>query len=390
MKITATLCITSECNLRCKYCYEKNKQHGRMSETTYKNIINSFLPFNRELFGEYFIDVPDLTHLELDFFGGEVTLYPELMEEIVDYAFLRIQQFDLPVALTIRVNTNGTIMTPALRHFYAKYKKFITIALTIDGCKEMHDMCRVDANGNGTWNKVVNNLDTYFSFFPSARQTKITLNKDNVHLLYKSYKDLEKMGFKIIQAYPANGLDDWTQEAVNEYNHQLDLIYDDLVSQGTNPKLTYEPFNRGSTSYYSGYNHHATCGVAGYERQITFDTQGNIFNCLRFASHNISNPKYEPFVLGNINNGGVTEKGNERINQLRDYIFETLQKCEGCCCHHAGACEICAATSYEETGRLGAMINNDFECQMSRHLYVKSKEYMYWLSQQQEANNNGN
>ena len=70
-----TLCVTEECNLRCKYCYmaHKNSFH-RMSFETAKAAV------------DFFLDQPvALDAVVWDFIGGEPTLEMELIDKISDY-----------------------------------------------------------------------------------------------------------------------------------------------------------------------------------------------------------------------------------------------------------------------------------------------------------------
>ena len=80
----------------------------------------------------------------------------------------------------------------------------------------------------------------------------------------------------------------------------------------------------------------------------------------------------------------------EIIEQLKTFEVEYPEKCNGCEAIYMGACEQCPAVSYEETGSLKSIINDNFECQMAKYLYAKSVQYMYWKTKLEEAQNNGN
>ena len=84
---TLTFHITDRCNLRCTYCYEHEKCGGVLALEDAKSLIDEFINFRLNkpsLLDGYFME--SVRHLnegdrvQLDFIGGEVTLYMDLVE----------------------------------------------------------------------------------------------------------------------------------------------------------------------------------------------------------------------------------------------------------------------------------------------------------------------
>lgn len=81
-----TLCVTEECNLRCKYCYMYNKNSVHvMSIDTAKKAVDFIL--SQE------VKFPAAVW---NFIGGEPTLEMDLVDEITDYIKYRMYELDHP------------------------------------------------------------------------------------------------------------------------------------------------------------------------------------------------------------------------------------------------------------------------------------------------------
>ena len=75
-----TLYLTENCNLRCKYCYEKNKTTNEMDYNTIKSII------------DYEIKQNDI-HSQINFYGGEPLLKKNLIYILMNMAIGKVVNF---------------------------------------------------------------------------------------------------------------------------------------------------------------------------------------------------------------------------------------------------------------------------------------------------------
>lgn len=78
-----TFQVTDDCNLRCTYCYQINKQKHVLKLEDAKKFIDLLLD-NSETTKKY-IDTKDGVGVIMEFIGGEPFLQTQLIEDIVDY-----------------------------------------------------------------------------------------------------------------------------------------------------------------------------------------------------------------------------------------------------------------------------------------------------------------
>lgn len=134
---------TEQCNFRCVYCYEKFER-GRMSQKTQDAIVR---------YVEENID--NFIGLNVIWFGGEPTEAFDVMESL-SYQLLEICKRKKKI-YNSGVTTNGYNLT--LDMFKKLKKMHVTeYQVTIDGLPEVHDNQRVLANGEKTFDVIMNNL----------------------------------------------------------------------------------------------------------------------------------------------------------------------------------------------------------------------------------------
>ena len=138
------------CNMRCRYCFyhdvaqNRTVQHmGRMTEAVADALIaGAFDGAARD------------TTISFAFQGGEPTVrglpyFRHFVEEV-----RRVNTRRLPAHFAIQ--TNGLALDEDWCRFLAE-NRFL-VGVSIDGDKALHDAHRVDAQGDGTWNRVTANL----------------------------------------------------------------------------------------------------------------------------------------------------------------------------------------------------------------------------------------
>lgn len=160
---------TERCNFRCTYCYE-DFALGRMSKETQSGI-------------EKFIAarVPDLTSLQLSWFGGEPLVAKDIVLRIAGFAHRLCEAHD--------VNFSGGLTTNAyflekslLEELLSVRQNFFQI--TLDGYGDVHDAVRKQAGGKGSFWKIWKNLldarsvKSHFNI-----QLRIHVRRDNIDTL---------------------------------------------------------------------------------------------------------------------------------------------------------------------------------------------------------------
>ncbi len=138
--------VGSRCNLGCNYCYYLNKKELYPGKALIK--------MGDELLEQYIVQHIDATKAETIIFswhGGEPTMAG------IDFyrKALELQQEHLPSGRTIinGIQTNGTLLDDEWCRFLAR-ENFVT-GISIDGPEDLHNLCRTDNSGQGTFNKAI-------------------------------------------------------------------------------------------------------------------------------------------------------------------------------------------------------------------------------------------
>lgn len=137
-----TLCVSNDCNLRCRYCYAYGGSYGQdrllMNEKTA-------------------LDFVDFCYRELDeldmimFFGGEPLLNWKIILLICD-EFAKRQAKGGHLNPKFSMVTNGTIFNEKISQLIRKYICDITVS--IDGKEDIDNYNRIYQNGDGSFEKV--------------------------------------------------------------------------------------------------------------------------------------------------------------------------------------------------------------------------------------------
>ena len=137
--------VSGSCNMACRYCFycdelcARTQPHlARMSRETLQAVVGRVLETAEG-------------SCTLIFQGGEPTLagldfYKSLLEleRRLNRRRIRIQHC---------LQTNGYALTDAWARFFAE--NHFLVGLSLDGPRELHDSCRVDRQGNGTFDRVM-------------------------------------------------------------------------------------------------------------------------------------------------------------------------------------------------------------------------------------------
>ncbi len=134
---------TEQCNFRCSFCYE-DFQHGAMSQ----DIVKYIERFLRKNLRKY-------TALNIGWFGGEPLLEKELVYTM-SKKYIEICK-KLKIQYNSNITTNGYLLD--LDTFNKLIDCKVTdFCITLCGTEEQHDSIRFLQNGNGTFERILNNL----------------------------------------------------------------------------------------------------------------------------------------------------------------------------------------------------------------------------------------
>ena len=194
--ITLTFQVTEDCNLNCSYCYQHNKTHNKMDFETAKQMIDLILTNSEKVLN--YINPDDKQAVILDFIGGEPFLEVDLIDQIISYFVKKAIELNHPWILfyKVSISSNGILyFTPKVQDFIQKHKNHLSLSITLDGNKELHDMCRRDFNNNPTYDIVVKAVQDYKTKYNNNLSTKLTISPENINYLFEGIKNFITLGF---------------------------------------------------------------------------------------------------------------------------------------------------------------------------------------------------
>lgn len=178
------LSVTEQCNLRCAYCYYGSNRPGErqhsprmMTWETAKRALDFFLPRSKWTLARWQnrTNAPTLPNGDeveppcVGFYGGEPLVNWPLVKRVTEYVRALPDGDDYMVNFT----TNGTLLTPEISAFLCENR--VSILVSLDGPKEIHDRYRRFAGGGGTWDVAVRNLRYILDNMPDYYRSHVGL-----------------------------------------------------------------------------------------------------------------------------------------------------------------------------------------------------------------------
>jgi uncharacterized protein len=190
-----TLCLTHDCNLRCRYCYAGGKVPRSMPAEVATRAIDLALTRVSE-------------RLHLAFFGGEPTLR---WDDLVGFANHARERADRAgIALKPTVTTNGTLLDQE-RTAWLATQGFL-VAISCDGTQPAHDTNRRSASGTSTFEATREAIQRCLRAGLRVRVISV-LDPSNVELWPESVATLVGLGACELVTN-INWAADWSTEAV--------------------------------------------------------------------------------------------------------------------------------------------------------------------------------
>lgn len=322
--MNVTLCLTHDCNLRCRYCYAGQKFRRAMSWEVARRGIELGLSDRSPW-------------MDLAFFGGEPLLEFPLLQRALAYA----REMAAPQATKVRpqVTTNGTMLTDEVADYLASENFYVGVS--VDGCREAHDATRKLCDGRSSFDAVVAGLDRALAH-RLRMEVIAVVDPANVRWLAKSVAFLADRGVPRIAVNP-NFQADWTGEARAEFERQVDLVADDYVRRHRDGRPSWINFIDGKiiTRLKRGFSCRDRCGFG--TREIAVAPSGNLYPCERLVGEDTD----EAVRMGNVFDGIDLEK-QERY---RREVGNTDPECATCAVRER-CMNWCGCTNYSLTGAI--------------------------------------
>ena len=312
--VVKSLClmVAQDCNLRCKYCFGDGGTYGHravMSEEIGHAAVD-FIIKNSGI----------RKHCEIDFFGGEPLINFRTVKAVTEY--VRQREIDTGKIFKLTLTTNGLLLDDKAIAWLNDNK--ISLVLSLDGRKEIHDAMRPDISGRGSYERVLKNF----------RHVVQSRNGDNYYLRGTYTKKNPDFTADVLSAHDA-GFDVLSVEPVVLKDSPLALTVDDLPRiRAEYDRLTEKYLERhraGNGFFFFHFNVDLSngpcvakrlsgCG-AGHE-YFAVDVNGDLYPCHQFVGR-------ERYKLGNIFDG-VDKSARHWLKYFRESHVLNKPKCREC------------------------------------------------------------
>lgn len=362
---TVTFKVTDACNLACTYCYQINKGKDTLSFENAKKFID--LMFEESYKEGSYLSIETTPAVIIEFIGGEPLLEIDLIDEITDYFKYKAISEKHPWATRYMLSmiSNGVeYFDERVQRYLKKNYGKVSFSISLDGCKELHDMCRVFHDGKGSYD-MVEKACLHYRNIDSEMLTKMTIAPENIDWTLKAFVNLAELGYTTIHANVVYEKG-WNVEYAKTFYEQLKKVSDYLIDNNLENDIYTSLFEDDNFSRPSDLDTKNYCGSTGC--MLACDTKGEIYTCIRFMESSLGD-SVKPYPIGHINTGiGVEEEHAERIKEL-DAVTRQSQSTEECLnCPVGQGCGWCTAYNYQETGSVDKRVTYICDMHKSRSL----------------------
>jgi len=315
--INLTLSLTSNCNLRCKYCYAyAGDTHKSIPWETIQQAIEISIEANRR--------IGKKTFKLLFHGGGEPTIEWKKLQkatELVKHLWGGLTRFS--------VVTNGTLITDEKAKWLKENNFRITVSL--DGPKDVHDLQRVKANGEGSFDDCLRGM-MFLKKHHINFGIRATITQNNLHRI-KELLLIAKAFHCGLKVEPLTLTGRATEEMVGISYQEFFLAFNDAKDFADQLDIRF-------TSTYSHTIKTKTEFCSGNGEMFCILPDGQVSSCTRVTRS--QDELSDRFIIGKIDSDGDLLLDYEKIAFLRDLSIQNFEQCQDCfakwyCtggCHH--------------------------------------------------------
>ena len=311
--LVKSLClhVAHDCNLRCKYCFAGTGDFGHDRGFMPKEVGERAVDFIIEHSGPR-------RNCELDFFGGEPLMNMETVKHVT--AYVRKREGETGKVFKLTLTTNGVLLNDANIKFLNENN--ISLVLSLDGRREVHDNMRPHADGRGSFDRVLENVrKTIDSRNGQNYYLRGTFTANNLDFA-ADVLDMADNGFNLLSVEPVVAKDcDYALE--EEHLPELYKQYEELAVEYLNRKLAgngfeFFHFNLDLNNGPCVAKRLSGCG-AGHE-YFAVTPEGDLYPCHQFVGR-------EKYLLGTIFDG---VKNVELPKEFRKNHVLNKDECREC------------------------------------------------------------
>ena len=317
----ATIWLTENCNLKCKYCYEGQEKGKRKFARSDITALISFI--EREILES----AEKKDKVIISFHGGEPLLELQSMKYIISE--LDKIATKRSISIIYEVTTNGNANGPEFLE-YIKNKENFRVSVSLDGKKKINDLFRVTKCGGSSFDKAFRFAKQLLEMDKCPR-IRMTLIPETVEYLYENIAFFVKEGFEMIVTVPDFFNKKWERRHLAKMEEQLYKIFEYCKGISTGiPKISL----LDQTSYLKKVGR-----CSGGISEIHVGCDGLLYPC----TYTVNNMKY---CIGDIWTGIDKIKQKE----LFGLYVQNNEECAGCGLENACICTRCKFLNEAITG----------------------------------------
>lgn len=377
---TVTFQVTDDCCMACTYCYQHSRTKNSMTFDTAKKFLDKLLADEIDL-----ITTENTLGLLVEFIGGEPFLQAKLIDQICSYLFSQMIKKNHPWLFytNFTICSNGLLYnTPDVQKVLKKFYPRLFLTISLDGDKNLHDTCRVDLSGKGTYDRVMSAVQQHKKIFGYIPDTKMTFCPENITHVYTALKNLYLTGYEFIYAN-CSFEEGWDVSHAQIFYKELKKLSDFIIDNNYYSETYCSLFRENEFQPLSPEDNKNWCGgVAGFSMTINY--KGDIYPCLRYIESSLGK-NAEPIIIGNVDRGYLKSDSDIANNEKVNNITRRSQSTDKCFyCPIAGGCSWCSAYNYEKTGSANKRVT--YICQM--HQARSLANVYYWNTLYKKLNIN--
>lgn len=310
---------SSNCNLRCSYCFyyslTENRSiecYGMMTVEALEQLVKKALEF-ADYSCSFFFQGGEPTLAGLDF-------YKKLIEFQNKYNFkeVRIQN---------SIQTNGIVINEDWAEFLA-YNNFL-VGISLDGPKEVNDIYRVTPNGKGSYQRVLKTIQLFNTYKVEYNVLSVvtSFSADYANRIYSFFK---KNNFRYLQFIPcidpfdkAPGSSEYSLTPT-KYAKFLNDLFDRWHADIQKGDITSIRYYDNIVTLAMGYPPEACGMLGGCSCQNVIEADGSVYPCDFYAT--------DEWCLGNINCLSFEEimksQTAKKFIEVSEYLDDECKECK--------------------------------------------------------------
>lgn len=371
-----TFQVTENCNLACTYCYQHNKTTNKMSFETAKNFIDLILSPQSDL-DKKMVKYGQSKACIIEFIGGEPFLEIDLISQITEYFIEQIILLDHPWQYNYQfvISSNGTLyFHPKVQKYLNKYKNHLSLQISLDGNKQLHDTCRVFPNGEGSYDLALKAALDWKKNKQQYLGSKLTISPNNLQYLSNAIINMIEIGYTDIFA---NCIYEnlWTQEEAQIFYNELIKIANYILINDLDNLIYCSLFDNTIGQPIPIFKDKNYCGGAGDNLMLSINWTGQIYPCIRYMESSLGN-HICPVTIGHVESGfGTNSIDLKNLNNLLSITRSSQSSSECLHCQIGEGCAWCSAWNYESAN--GVFNKRSTNICLMHHARVIANAY-YW------------